>query len=151
MKIEQIEKLVAIIEKSGIGEIEVKEGETSIRITAKTSQMIAAPTQTVIHASQPAQEVTTAAAPVATTVTPAMPAGKQVKSPMVGTFYSASSPGAEPFAKEGQMVKAGDTLCIIEAMKIMNQIEAEHSGKILKVMARDGDPVEFDQPLFIIG
>lgn len=147
MKIEQIEKLVAIIEKSGIGEIEVKEGETSIRITAKTSQMIATPTQTVIHASQSAPEVLAPATPTA----PAMPAGKQVKSPMVGTFYSASSPGAEPFAKEGQMVKAGDTLCIIEAMKIMNQIEAEHGGKILKVMARDGDPVEFDQPLFIIG
>lgn len=150
MKIEQIEQLVAIIQKSGIGEIEVKEGENSIRITAQPSQVIAAPTQTIVHA-QPQAAVATPAPVSSEPTTPAVPAGKQVKSPMVGTFYGASSPGAEPFVKEGQTVKAGETLCIIEAMKIMNQIEAEHSGKILKVMVRDGDPVEYDQPLFIIG
>jgi len=158
MDIQKIEQLIALIENSNVNEIEIKEGETSIRITGSHPHPIhaLAPSQFIHHALAAPHHTTQAASTVAT-VTPTpekadqLPQGKQVKSPMVGTFYQSPSPGAAPFVTEGQAVKAGDTLCIIEAMKIMNQIEAEHSGTVLKILVPDGSPVEYDQPLFIIG
>ncbi|WP_440683391.1 acetyl-CoA carboxylase biotin carboxyl carrier protein [Cysteiniphilum halobium] len=159
MDIQKIEQLIALIEKSNVNEIEIKEGETSIRITGSQPQPVHAlsPQQFIHHApygmpQQPAavesqiQQATPAEKPA-----DSLPQGKQVKSPMVGTFYQSPSPGAAAFVSEGQAVKAGDTLCIIEAMKIMNQIEADHSGTVLKILVEDGSPVEYDQPLFIIG
>ncbi|WP_440993878.1 acetyl-CoA carboxylase biotin carboxyl carrier protein [Cysteiniphilum litorale] len=159
MDIQKIEQLIALIEKSNVNEIEIKEGETSIRITGSHPQPVhtLAPQQFIHHApaAMPQQPVAAEAqaqhaAPAAKPVD-SLPQGKQVKSPMVGTFYQSPSPGAASFVTEGQAVKAGDTLCIIEAMKIMNQIEADHSGTVLKILVEDGSPVEYDQPLFIIG
>ncbi|WP_440617220.1 acetyl-CoA carboxylase biotin carboxyl carrier protein [Cysteiniphilum sp. 6C5] len=158
MDIQKIEQLIALIEKSNVNEIEIKEGETSIRITGSHPQPVnaLAPQQFIHHtpAAMPQQTATfepqTQQAASAAKPAETLPQGKQVKSPMVGTFYQSPSPGASSFVTEGQAVKAGDTLCIIEAMKIMNQIEADHSGTVLKILVEDGSPVEYDQPLFII-
>jgi acetyl-CoA carboxylase biotin carboxyl carrier protein len=147
MDIRKIKKLIEIIEESGIAEIEIKEGEEFVRI----SRYSAAPAP-VAYAPQPA--VPQPAAPAA--ATPAAPAGEEVisghivKSPMVGTFYRSASPGAKPFTDIGQKVQAGDTLCIIEAMKILNQIEADKSGTITKILVENAEPVEYGQPLFVI-
>ncbi|MBK2124148.1 acetyl-CoA carboxylase biotin carboxyl carrier protein [Fangia hongkongensis] len=159
MDIKKIEKLITLIENSNVNEIEIKEGETSIRITGNQVTPPApvfaqAPAQQIYHTPMPAPEAlatpVTSEAP-AQENTESLPQGQQVKSPMVGTFYQSPSPGAGAFVSEGQVVNKGDTLCIIEAMKIMNQIEAESSGTVLKILVNDGAPVEFDQPLFIIG
>ncbi len=144
MDIRKIKKLIEIIEESGIAEIEIKEGEEAIRI----SRYSAAPAPV---AYAPAPAATVAAAPV----TAAEPAeekmtGHAVKSPMVGTFYRAASPGAKVFTDVGQKVQIGDTLCIIEAMKILNQIESDKSGTVTKILVENGQPVEYGQPLFII-
>ncbi|MDO9169755.1 MAG: acetyl-CoA carboxylase biotin carboxyl carrier protein [Methylobacter sp.] len=144
MDIRKIKKLIEIIEESGIAELEIKEGEESIRI----SRYSAAPA-TVAYASAPI-----AAAP-AIAVSAAGSAeenitGHVVKSPMVGTFYSSASPGTKVFAEVGQSVQVGDTLCIIEAMKILNQIESDKTGTITKVLVENAEPVEYGQPLFII-
>lgn len=156
MDIQQIEKLIALIENSNVNEIEIKEGETSIRITGNQPNITPQAPQQVYYTSQ---QPISAGAPAATTdvpaevkseVAPEVIQGQRIKSPMVGTFYTAPSPGAAPFIGEGQSIKVGDTLCIIEAMKIMNQIEAETSGTLVKILVEDGSPVEFDQPLFII-
>lgn len=155
MDIQKIEQLIALIEKSNVNEIEIKEGETSIRITGSYPQPVhtLAPQQIIHHApaAMPQQPVSVHHQTQQGAAADSLPQGKQVKSPMVGTFYQSPSPGASSFITEGQAVKAGDTLCIIEAMKIMNQIEADHSGTILKILVEDGSPVEYDQPLFIIG
>lgn len=150
MDIRSIRKLIEIVEESNIAEIEIKEGEHTVRISRNKEPiyMQAAPMQQQMHA-QPAP----AAAPVASTDTPAAPAeaaGQKVTSPMVGSFYAAPSPDAPEFVKVGQKVNAGDTLCIIEAMKIMNPIEAEFSGTVKQILVSNGDPVEFGQTLFII-
>ena len=146
MDIRKIKKLIELLEESGIAEIEIAEGEESVRITREIkSPMAAAPVQYAAPVAAPA------AAPAE--VAPAEDAvvsGHQVKSPMVGTFYEASSPGAAPFTEIGKQVKAGDTLCIIEAMKMLNQIESDKSGTVKAVLAENGQPVEFDQPLFVI-
>ncbi len=145
MDIRKIKKLIELLEESGIFELEIKEGEESVRISRQSAaivQQLAAPVP-MAPAIQPV------AAPVATdTAEPER--GHQVKSPMVGTFYSAASPASGPFVTQGQQVNAGDTLCIIEAMKMMNQIEADKSGKVSSILVEDGSPVEFDQVLFII-
>ncbi len=143
MDIRKIKKLIEIIEESDIAELEIKEGEESIRI----SRYSAAPAQ-VTYAPAPV------AAPAATTVA-AAPAeekitGHVVKSPMVGTFYRSASPGTKVFVEVGQAVLAGDTLCIIEAMKILNQIEADKSGVVSQILVDNAEPVEYGQPLFII-
>ena len=154
MDIQKIEKLITLIEKSNINEIEIKEGETSIRITGIHSQarQSMAPQQIACSAlTEILQQPTEIQSIPAAKKAELLPQGKQVKSLMVGTLYQSPSPGAAVFVTEGQTVKAGDTLCIIEAMKIMNQIEAEYSGTILKVLVEDGSPVEYDQLLFIIG
>lgn len=151
MDIRSIRKLIEIVEQSDIAEIEIKEGEHNIRITrSKEPIMMQAPAQMAYH-SAPAPS-----APVAASETPkadAAPAevsGHAIPSPMVGTFYSAPSPDANPFVSVGDQVSVGDTLCIIEAMKIMNPIEADVSGTIKKIMIQNAEPVEFGQALFII-
>ena len=149
MDIRKIKKLIEIIEESDITEIEISEGEESVRISRYSSS---APV-----AIAPAPISAVAAAPVATPATtssePATPvvSGHTVKSPMVGTFYRAASPSAPtPFVEVGQTVSEGETLCIIEAMKILNQIEADKSGTIKQILVENAEPVEYDQPLFII-
>jgi acetyl-CoA carboxylase biotin carboxyl carrier protein len=149
MDIRKVKKLIELLEESGIAEIEIHEGEESVRISRQsqvnTQQMFAAPMQAApAPAAAPAAEAP-AAAPAA-----AEPTGHQVTSPMVGTFYRASSPGASPFVEVGQQVNAGDTLCIIEAMKLLNQIEADKSGTVKAILVENGQPVEFGQPLFVI-
>ncbi|EJM14539.1 MULTISPECIES: acetyl-CoA carboxylase biotin carboxyl carrier protein [Pseudomonas] len=153
MDIRKVKKLIELLEESGIDELEIKEGEESVRISrhSKTpAQQYYAPAP--MHAPAPAP---VAAAPVAAAAAPAAPAapvlnGTVARSPMVGTFYRKSSPSSPSFVEVGQTVKKGDTLCIVEAMKMMNHIEAETSGVIESILVEDGQPVEYDQPLFTI-
>jgi acetyl-CoA carboxylase biotin carboxyl carrier protein len=134
-----------LVEESGISELEISEGEESVRIS-RNNPASAAP----IQYAAPVAAAAPAAAPIAEAAAPAVPAGHQVLSPMVGTFYGAPSPDAKPFVKVGQSVTAGETLCIVEAMKMMNQIEADKSGVVTAILVEDGQPVEFDQALVII-
>ncbi len=144
MDIRKIKKLIEIIEESGIAELEIKEGEESIRI----SRYSAAPAA-VAYAPAP---IAITSASVASAIAPAEEqiTGHIVKSPMVGTFYRSASPGTKVFTEVGQSVQVGDTLCIIEAMKILNQIESDKSGTITKILVENAEPVEYGQPLFII-
>ena len=152
MDIRKVKKLIELLEESGIDELEIKEGEESVRISrhSKTpAQQYYAPAP--MHA--PVAAPVAAAAPAA--AAPAAPAapvlnGTVARSPMVGTFYRKSSPSSPSFVEVGQTVKKGDTLCIVEAMKMMNHIEAETSGVIESILVEDGQPVEYDQPLFTI-
>jgi acetyl-CoA carboxylase biotin carboxyl carrier protein len=151
MDIRKIKKLIELVEESGIAELEISEGEESVRISRNNpaAQYAPAPMQ---YAAAPAP-VAAPAAPVATpaeAAAPAAPAGHQVLSPMVGTFYRSPSPDAKSFVEVGQSVSVGDTLCIVEAMKMMNQIEADKSGVVTAILVEDGQPVEFDQPLVVI-
>ncbi len=149
MDIEKIEKLIELIEASGVAEIEIHEGEESVRISRyPNSAQVVMP-----QAALPPLAVQ--AAPLTTTTPPPEPTDKEPKghiinSPMVGTFYRAASPTSKTFVEEGQMVNEGDTLCIIEAMKILNQITADKAGIVAKVLVENGAPVEYDQPLFAI-
>lgn len=149
MDIRKIKKLIEILEESGIAEIEIKEGEEAIRISRHSSVAApiayAPPPPAPVQAHQPAP-----AAVAATPVAEEVHAGHIVKSPMVGTFYRSASPGAKSFVDIGHNVKQGDTLCIIEAMKILNQIEADKSGTITKILVENAEPVEYGQPLFVI-
>ena len=148
-----IDRVAEILNSSDIKEIRVKDGGSSIFMTKNnTATMVAAP---MAHSVAPA--ATVVANTSTSTITTSSPkaaeaiiAGEEVKSPMVGTFYGSPSPDTAIYVKVGQEVKKGDVLCIIEAMKIMNKIEAEKSGKVVKILAKDGDPVQFDQPLFIV-
>ena len=143
MDIRKIKKLIELLEESGIAEIEIHEGEESVRISRQMAVMQAvAPVAAPVAAAAPTSSPVEAAAPVAS--------GHQIKSPMVGTYYSSASPASGPFISEGKKVNVGDTLCIIEAMKMMNQIQADKSGTITAIMVEDGSPVEFDQVLFTI-
>lgn len=151
MDIRKIKKLIELVEESGIAELEISEGEESVRISRAVAPMAQLAPMQAVAAPAPVAAPTAApavAAPVAEA--PAEVAGHKVCSPMVGTFYGASSPDAKPFVKVGQQVTAGDTLCIVEAMKMMNQIEADKSGVVTAILVEDGNPVEFDQPLVII-
>jgi len=155
MDIRKIKKLIELLEESGIAEIEIKEGEEAVRISRMPPGAITQPPQ-VIHLS--AGPAAAASAPaLASEVAAAESAAQKPKpsehvitAPMVGTFYASPSPGAKPFVEIGDEVKVGQVLCIIEAMKMMNQIEADRPGRIASVMARNGDPVEFGQPLFVV-
>ncbi len=145
MDIRKVKKLIELLEESDINEIEIKEGEESVRISRASS---------VIQAAAPAPVAASAPAPVAPLAPvaeekPAI-AGHVVRSPMVGTYYGAPSPGASPFIEIGKSIQAGDVICIIEAMKMMNQIEADKSGTIGAILVEEGQPVEFDQPLVSI-
>lgn len=145
MDLRKIKTLIELVENSGIAELEIKEGEEFVRISRSSTAV-----QHVYAAPQ--QHAAPAAAPAAVTPTaPAQPEGHVVKSPMVGSFYRSPSPGAKAFVDIGQTVSAGDTLCIIEAMKLLNEIEADHSGVIKAILVESGQAVEFGQPLFIIG
>jgi len=152
MDIRKIKKLIELLEESGIAEIEIKEGEESVRISRQSS----APVTTYAHPQmmhmpmQGAPAAAPTAAPAPTAEETAAETGHLVRSPMVGTFYAAASPTSSPFVTQGQQVNVGDTLCIIEAMKMMNQIEADKAGKIRSILVDDGSPVEFDQVLFVI-
>ncbi|EGR0048883.1 acetyl-CoA carboxylase biotin carboxyl carrier protein [Vibrio vulnificus] len=153
MDIRKIKKLIELVEESGIAELEISEGEESVRIS-RHGQMMAAPAPMHYAAAPVAQPAPVAAAPGATAeaapAAAAVPAGHQVLSPMVGTFYRSPSPDAKAFIEVGQSVTAGQTLCIVEAMKMMNQIEADKSGVVTAILVEDGQPVEFDQPLVVI-
>ena len=149
MDIRKVKKLIELLEESQVAEIEIHEGEESVRISRMPQGV---PAQTFVQAPPAMMAAPAAAAPVAATAAdePAIPDGHTVDSPMVGTFYEAASPGAKPFVDVGQQVNAGDTLCIIEAMKMLNQIEADKSGKVTARLVENGQPVEFGQALFVI-
>jgi acetyl-CoA carboxylase biotin carboxyl carrier protein len=150
MDIRKIKKLIELIEESDIAEIEIHEGEESVRISRQSSM----PSTIAIPTMPPQAPI--ASAPATTAAGPAAQApaeqiqGHSVNSPMVGTFYRSPSPGSKPFAVEGQTVAVGDTLCIIEAMKILNQIESDKAGTVKKILVDNGQPVEYNEPLFII-
>ncbi|MCS5588327.1 MAG: acetyl-CoA carboxylase biotin carboxyl carrier protein [Porticoccaceae bacterium] len=148
MDIRKVKKLIELLEQSNINELEINEGDGSVRISRGGPAVTYAPAPVVtapaMAVAQPAAAVETAQADTETL------SGHVVKSPMVGTFYSAPAPGSPPFVTQGQTVAAGDVLCIIEAMKMMNQIEADKSGTIGKILIEDGDSVEFDQPIVTI-
>ncbi len=150
MDIRKVKKLIELLEESGIAEIEIHEGEESVRIS-RYPQGGAAPAMAPMMMPAAATPVATpTATPTEEKPTPPPPSGDEVTAPMVGTFYLAPSPGARPFVDIGQEVSVGDTLCIIEAMKMLNQIEADKAGKVVAILAENGQPVEFGQPLFII-
>jgi len=151
MDIRKIKKLIELVEESGIAELEITEGEESVRIHRGGSHN--APVHYQLPPQQYAPAPAQAAAPAAAAAeAPAAPelSGHVLKSPMVGTFYAAPAPGAADFVSVGQQVKVGDTLCIVEAMKMMNQIEADKGGVVKQILVENGEPVEFDQPLFVI-
>ena len=153
MDIRKIKKLIELLDESGVAEIEIKEGEESVRIS-RNAAVVAPPHMQMMPPAQYAQPAAAAAAPAAAEVA-AAPAeeeisGHKITSPMVGTFYRSPSPGAPSFTDVGKHVNEGDTLCIIEAMKILNQIEADKSGTVKAVLVENGQPVEFGQPMFII-
>ena len=156
MDIRKVKKLIELLDETGVAEIEIKEGEESVRISRHPSGgTFAMMPQHMLYGPPPAPAAAPAApavsaAPAATPAPAAASADQTVTAPMVGTFYSAPAPGAKPFVDIGSDVKAGDVLCIIEAMKMMNQIESDKAGRIVSVLAKNGDPVEFGQPLFVI-
>ncbi len=157
MDLRKLKTLIDLVAESDISELEVTEGEGKVRIVksspAQQGQMVMMQPQ-MQAMMQPGMSAPAAAPVAATPAAPAAPAaieGHVVKSPMVGTFYRAASPGSAPFADIGKNVNAGDTLCIIEAMKLLNEIESDFSGSIKQILVENGQPVEFGQPLFIIG
>jgi len=149
MDIRKVKKLIELLEESNIDEIEIKEGEESVRISRNGAGA------TPVYAAPPPPAAPSAPAPSPSPAVPEPPpassGGHTVKSPMVGTFYRSPSPTSAAFVEIGQTVKAGDVVCIVEAMKMMNQIEADASGTIEAILVENGEPVEFDQPLFTIG
>ncbi|ATO31188.1 Biotin carboxyl carrier protein of acetyl-CoA carboxylase [Dickeya dianthicola] len=152
MDIRKIKKLIELVEESGIAELEISEGEESVRIS-RTPAPGSYPMMQQAYAPMPmiAPAVAPAAAPVAAAeAAPAAISGHVVRSPMVGTFYRTPSPDAKAFVEVGQQVKVGDTLCIVEAMKMMNQIEADKAGVVKAILVESGQPVEFDEPLVVI-
>jgi len=156
MDIRKIKKLIELLEESGIAEIEIKEGEEAVRISRMPAGASAThPPQSAHLAALPsagagAPPAAAEAAAGAAAAPKPKPNEHVITAPMVGTFYASPSPGAKPFVEIGDEIKVGQVLCIIEAMKMMNQIEADRAGRIASVMARNGDPVEFGQPLFVV-
>ena len=150
MDIRKVKKLIELLESSDVAEIEIKEGEEAVRISRASTQVIqAAPVQMAAPAPAPAPSAAPAAEAATASPTDTV-SGDAVKSPMVGTFYRSPSPNAASFVEVGQQVKANDVICIIEAMKMMNQIEAGKAGTVEAILVEDGEPVEFDQPLIVI-
>ncbi|MFA7399554.1 MAG: acetyl-CoA carboxylase biotin carboxyl carrier protein [Sideroxydans sp.] len=151
MDLRKLKTLIELVENSGIAELELTEGEEHVRISRMSS--VSAPAMQHHYAAAPMAAPVAAAAPAvaAAPAAPAAPEGHIVKSPMVGSFYRAASPGAKAFVDVGSTVNAGDTICIIEAMKLLNEIEADKSGVIKAILVENGQAVEFGQPLFIIG
>ncbi|MFA7665673.1 MAG: acetyl-CoA carboxylase biotin carboxyl carrier protein [Burkholderiaceae bacterium] len=150
MDLRKLKTLIDLVAESGISELEITEGDGKVRIVKApppAAQIVAAPAVAMGAAPLPAQAAPSPAAPAAA---PAPPDGHVLKSPMVGTFYRSANPTADPFVQLGSQVKEGETLCIIEAMKLMNEIEADRSGTITEILVENGTPVEFGQPLFVI-
>ncbi|CNI44892.1 acetyl-CoA carboxylase biotin carboxyl carrier protein [Yersinia pekkanenii] len=153
MDIRKIKKLIELVEESGISELEISEGEESVRISRAPAAPIYPMMQQPYAFAAPQQQpalATAVAAPAAEAAAPEAISGHIVRSPMVGTFYRTPSPDAKAFIEVGQKVSAGDTLCIVEAMKMMNQIEADKSGTVKAILVENGQPVEFDEPLVVI-
>ncbi|CAJ1837095.1 acetyl-CoA carboxylase biotin carboxyl carrier protein [Aeromonas jandaei] len=151
MDIRKIKKLIELVEESGIAELEISEGEESVRISRNfAGQVTAAPQMIMPQAAAPVAAPVAAAPAAAAPAADATPSGHLMRSPMVGSFYRSSSPEAKPFVEVGQQVNVGDTLCIVEAMKMMNQIESDKAGVIKAILVENGQAVEFDEPLFII-
>jgi acetyl-CoA carboxylase biotin carboxyl carrier protein len=155
MDLRKLKTLIDLVAESDIAELEVTEGESKVRIVKSSAipqnQMVMVPQQGVQQFSAPAMQAPAAAPAASAPAAPAEPTGHVVKSPMVGTFYRSSAPGAPAFVDVGSTVKEGDTLCIIEAMKLLNEIDADISGTVTKILVENGQPVEFGQPLFVIG
>ena len=155
MDIRKVKKLIEMLEESSLAEIEIKEGEESIRISRASSTRGPAAAAVTAAAPPPALPAPTppaapAAPPSPSAAAPTVPAGQAVTSPMVGTFYRSPNPGAKPFVDVGSEVKTGDVICIIEAMKMMNQIESDKTGIIKAILKENGEPVEFGEPLFVV-
>ena len=156
MDIRKVKKLIELLEESGLSELEISEGEETVRISRHPRGGV--PTALTVAAPATAVAMPAAASAAPAAATPATAAGERkpridehtVTSPMVGTYYSSASPGSKPFVEIGNEVKVGQILCIIEAMKMMNQIESDKAGRVTAILAQNGDPVEFGQPLFII-
>jgi len=155
MDLRKLKTLIDLVAESDIAELEVTEGESKVRIVKSSANpqngMMMMPQQAVQHFAAPAPQAAPAPAAAAAPAVAAEPTGHVVKSPMVGTFYRSSAPGAPAFVEVGQSIKQGDTLCIIEAMKLLNEIDADVAGTVTKVLVENGQPVEFGQPLFVIG
>jgi acetyl-CoA carboxylase biotin carboxyl carrier protein len=154
MDIRKVKKLIELLEQSDVAEIEIHEGEESVRISRNSSagqplflSHPAAPTPSPQAEPSPAKDLAT---PANAEIAESIAEANLVRSPMVGTFYRAASPGSKAFVEEGQSVKVGDTLCIIEAMKILNQIESEKAGEVKSILVENGQPVEYNEPLFVI-
>ena len=150
MDIRKIKKLIELLHNSDVAEIEISEGEESVRITRGVVNQVTTHLPQNKYEQTNASSVSSGISTPIDTETSALPAGHQVTSPMVGTFYRSSSPDSAPFIEVGSKVKIGDTLCIVEAMKMMNQIEADKSGVVKQILVENEEPVEFDQPLFVI-
>jgi acetyl-CoA carboxylase biotin carboxyl carrier protein len=155
MDLRKLKKLIDLVEQSGIAELEITEGEEKVRIS-RSGAMPAAPVTMNVQAAPPVAAGANGAqseaeASAATGAAAAIPAGHVMKAPMVGTFYRASAPGAKPFVELGQSIATGEVLCIIEAMKLLNEIEADQAGTIKAILVENGQPVEYGQPLFVIG
>lgn len=150
MDLRKIKKLIELLEESNLSELEIHEGEESVRLSRAGSgtPVMAAPA--AAPTAPPPAAPATAAESAAESGAEGLPDGEIVRSPMVGTFYDAPNPDSEPFVKEGQRVSKGETLCLVEAMKMFNQIESEYSGTVAAILVESGQPVEFDQPLFVI-
>lgn len=149
MDLRKLKKLIDLVEESGISELELTEGEEKVRISRATQQFAPQPIQ---YAAAPTQVAAApAAAPASAEAAPEAIQGHAVESPMVGTFYRASSPEASSFVEVGDKVEVGDTLCIIEAMKLLNEIESDKAGIVKKILIENGQPVEYGEPLFVIG
>lgn len=158
MDLRKLKTLIDLVAESDIAELEVTEGESKVRIVKSSAmpqnQVVMMPSQGAPTQFAPVAAPSAAPAPAAAAAVPAAaaePTGHVVKSPMVGTFYRSSAPGKEPFVEVGQSIKEGDTLCIIEAMKLLNEIDADKTGTITQILVENGQPVEFGQPLFVIG
>lgn len=150
MDIRKIRKLIELIEETGIAEIEIKEGEESVRLSRASQFVPSAVVESPVATVSTPKEVAAEAVKEISAPTSPVISGHSVKSPMVGTMYAAPTPDAPPFVKPGQKVNVGDTLCIIEAMKMFNEIEADKAGVVKECLVDNGQPVEFEQPLFII-
>lgn len=153
MDIRKVKKLIELLEESGIAELEIHEGEESVRISRNSSastQVVMQQPQQAAYAPAPAASAAPAPAPAAEIPAEEVPAGHTVDSPMVGTVYRSSAPGTPPFTEVGKHVNVGDTLCIIEAMKMFNQIESDKAGTVTAILVENGQPVEYGQPLFVI-
>ena len=154
MDIRKIKKLIELLEDSDVSEIEIKEGEESVRIARQGNMVVTQAAPAMNYAPVQAAPASPVSAPLASSISASdsdpLPPGNIIESPMVGTFYRSSSPTSKAFVDIGQSVKKGDTLCIIEAMKIMNQIEADTSGKVRAILVEDGQPVEYGEPLIVI-